>query len=50
MKIIDYNKALLILKNIPIINDFAERGIKLKKDYNNQITKNESQKQCLLRI
>jgi len=29
----DYIKALLILKNIPVINDVAERGVKLIEDY-----------------
>ena len=46
----DYNKALSILKNIPVINDVAERGVKLIEDYNNKITKDESQKQYLLQV
>lgn len=46
----DYNKALLVLKNIPVINDVAERGVKLIEDYNNKITKDESQKQYLLQV
>jgi len=39
----DYHKALLIIKNIPVVNDVPERGIKLIEDYNDKITKDESQ-------
>jgi len=39
---------MFIKKNIPGINYFAERGVKLMEDYNNKVTKNESQKQYLL--
>jgi len=42
------NKALIILKNIPVKNDVAETGVKLIKDYNNKIIKDKSQKQYLL--
>jgi len=46
----DYNKALSILKNIPVINDVAERGVKLIEDYNNKITKDESQKNIYCKL
>jgi len=46
----DYNKTLLILKNISVINDVAERGVKLIEDYNNKITKDEPQNQYLLQV
>jgi len=39
----DYNKALLVLKYILVINDVAERGVTLIEYYNNKITKDESQ-------
>lgn len=45
-----YIKALLVLKNILVINDVAERGVKLIEDCNNKITKEESQKQYLLQV
>ena len=31
-----------------MVNDTAERGVKLIQDFNNSITKNEAQKQYLL--
>ncbi|KAL4147851.1 hypothetical protein QTP88_002189 [Uroleucon formosanum] len=46
----DYNTAVSILKNIAVKNDVAERGVKLIEDYNNKITKDESQKQYLLQV
>jgi len=46
----EYNKALLGLKNIPVINDVPERGVKLIEDCNNKITKGEYQKQYLLQV
>jgi len=46
----DYNKALLVLKNISVINDVSEKGVKLIEDYNNKITKDEPQKQYLLQV
>jgi hypothetical protein len=45
-----FQKALCIMKQIPVVNDVAERGIKLIEDYNNKITKDEYQKQYLLQV
>lgn len=33
-----------------MINDIADRGVKLIEDYNNKINKDESQKQYLLQV
>jgi len=44
------NKALFVLKNIPVINGVSERGVKLIEDYKNKLTKDESQKQYLLQV
>ena len=38
------------VKNLRVVNDTAERGIKLIQDYNLSITKNEEQKQYLLQV
>jgi len=45
-----YKKAAAIIKNIPVVNDVAERGFKLIEEYNNKITKNKSQNQYLLQV
>ncbi|CAI6372613.1 unnamed protein product [Macrosiphum euphorbiae] len=46
----NYKKAAAIIKNIPVVNDVAERGVKLIEEYNDKITKDESQKQYLLQV
>lgn len=46
----DYQKAVSILKGIRVVNDVAERGVKLMSDYNDVLTKDESQKQYLLQV
>ncbi|KAL4090628.1 hypothetical protein QTP88_025427 [Uroleucon formosanum] len=38
----DFQKSIVLLKKIPIINDVAERGVKLIEEYNDKITKDES--------
>jgi len=44
-------KSKELVNNINVVNDIAERGIKLIKDYNNKLlTKNEDQKQYLLQV
>lgn len=44
------NKAPLILKRIPVINDVAETWVKLTEDRNKKITEVESQKQYRLQV
>jgi len=46
----DYRKAAQFVQNIKVVNDLAERGVALMKNYNNIITKNEDQKQFLLQV
>lgn len=43
-------KGLETVKNIKVVNDTAERGVKLIEEYNNLITKDEDQTQYLLQI
>ena len=38
------------LKNISVVNDVAERGVKLIHDYNNILTNDESEKQYVLQV
>lgn len=45
-----YIKGSEILKNIRVVNDTAERGVKLIEDFNNILTKDEDQTQYLLQI
>jgi len=46
----DFQKSIVLLKKIPVIKDVAERGVKLIEEYNDKITKDESQKQYLLQV
>ena len=46
----DFVNALSLVKNLNVVNDPAERGVKLMKDYNNLFTKNEQQKQSVLQV
>ncbi|KAL4090669.1 hypothetical protein QTP88_025463 [Uroleucon formosanum] len=46
----NYKKAAAIIKNIPVVNDIAEQEVKLIEEYNDKITKDESQKQYLLQV
>jgi hypothetical protein len=46
----NYRKAREILSNLKVVNDVAERNIKLISDYHDVLTKNENQKQCILQI
>jgi len=43
-----YKKGKKFVNNLRIVNDVAERGVKLMEDYNKLISKNEEQKQYLL--
>lgn len=45
-----YTMSKLYVKGLNVVNDIAERGVKLIQDYNNLITKDEEEKQLLLQI
>lgn len=45
-----YINGLLIVKNLQIVNDVAERGVALITSYNSSATKDEEQKQYLLQV
>ncbi|XP_025411715.1 uncharacterized protein LOC112684409 [Sipha flava] len=46
----EYIQAKEILSALKVVNDTAERGIKLMEEYNEKFTKNEDQKQFILHI
>lgn len=46
----DYVIGKNIVKNLNIVNDSAERGIKLIQEYHGKITKDEKQKQHLMKV
>ncbi|KAK7572169.1 hypothetical protein V9T40_012805 [Parthenolecanium corni] len=46
----DYQEGINKLSSIKIINDTAERHVKLMEDYNDKLTKNEDQQQFLLQV
>ncbi|KAK7865491.1 hypothetical protein R5R35_014608 [Gryllus longicercus] len=46
----DYLKALSVFVKLHVVNDCAERIVHLTQDYINVLTKDESQKQYLLRV
>ena len=45
----DYVDGLNVVLSLKVVNDGAERGVALASEYNRQLTKDEDQKQCLLR-
>lgn len=45
-----YKNGIEILEKMVIVNDVAERGVKLIQDYNKILTKDETEKQFLLQI
>jgi len=45
-----YNEGANIVAHIKVVNDTAERGVKLIEEYNSILTKDEEQKQYLLQI
>lgn len=45
-----YKKGKKLVNNLHVVNDIAERGVKLIEDYNKLMTKNEDQKQYLLQV
>nr|CAR82250.1 hypothetical protein [Cotesia congregata] len=46
----DYLEGLRIVKNLQIVNDVAERAIKLTQEYINILTTREDQKQYLIQV
>lgn len=46
----EYIQAKEILSALKVVNDTAERGVKLMKEYNEKFTKNEDQKQFILQV
>ena len=46
----DFLKVQGIVKRFRVVNDTAERGVKLMQDYNATITKDEEQKQYVLQV
>ncbi|XP_076667937.1 uncharacterized protein LOC143368764 [Andrena cerasifolii] len=47
---ISYQKGLQIAIHLKVVNDTAERGVKLISEYNNLLIKNEEEKQYILQI
>ncbi|XP_025417723.1 uncharacterized protein LOC112688642 [Sipha flava] len=45
-----YQSAKKVISSLQIVNDIAERGVKLMEDFNEKFTKNENQKQYLLQV
>ena len=45
-----YQKAILFLSKVRVINDTAERGVSLITEYNQTLTKNEKDFQYLLQV
>ena len=46
----EYVQGKLVIGNLKVVNDSAERGIKLIEDFNEKFTKDENQKQFLLQV
>lgn len=46
----EYIATQNMLKTLEVVNDHAERGVKLMADFNTLITKNEEQKQALMQV
>lgn len=46
----DFLKLQSIVRGIKVVNDTAERGVKLIKDFNSTLTKDEEQRQFLLQV
>ena len=47
VKIVNYQNGISVLSHVKVVNDTAERGVKLITDFNDKITKDEEQKQFL---
>lgn len=46
----DYQYAVNILKKLHVVNDTAERGVKLIEDYNDKLCRDIDEKECLLQV
>lgn len=46
----EFLEGLLIVNRLAVVNDSAERAVKLMEDYNKVLTKDEQQKQFLLQV
>jgi len=46
----DFQNAKQCAESLRVVNDVAERGVKLIQDFNSSFTKNEEQKQYLLQV
>lgn len=46
----DYQTGIEICRQMNVVNDTAERGVKFMKDYNRVLTTNEDEKQFLMQI
>lgn len=46
----DYKVGKQIINSLKVVNDTAERGVKLIEEYNKKFTKNEEQKQLVLQV
>lgn len=46
----NYNIGLQIIKDLRVVNDSAERGVKLMQEFNNVLTRNEEEKQFVMQI
>lgn len=46
----NYQIGLKIVKKLKVVNDIAERGIKIITEYNKRLSTNEEQKQCVLQV
>lgn len=46
----DFQEGLKIVKTLKVVNDMAERGVKLITDFNDLLTKDEDQKQYVLQV
>ena len=46
----NYRDCLTAVRNLSVVNDVAERGVKLMEEYNDLFTKNEEQKQFIIQI
>jgi len=45
-----YKKGKCIMHSLKVVNDTAERGVKLMQEYNHKFTTNEDQKQFVLQV
>jgi hypothetical protein len=46
----DYVHGQVRMRNLLVVNDLAERGVKLFEDYNKILTNDEDEKQFLLQV